>query len=82
MDPLSVSASLFGLLELTNGTLLAINELSRDLRHGPTDIASLAHNLQSLMGILNSVVHDNTRTIADSGRKHSPSFQAFYAIGA
>ena len=70
------------LLEITRGALKAIDDLGVDFRYAPTDIVSLTHSLQSLMGILDSVVQDNTRVIADSGRKHSPSFQALIAIGA
>lgn len=74
--------SVLSLVDGITGVLRNIDELARDFRHAPTDIASLAHSLQSLMGILDSVVHDNTSAIADSGRKHSPSFQDFFAIDA
>ena len=82
MDPMSIAVSLRVLLAGTSVALKAINELTQDYRHAPTEIASLAQSLQSLMGILDSMVRDNTTVIADNFRKHSPSFQALIAIGA
>ena len=78
MDPMSITS----LLDGTSVALKAINELTRDYRHAPADIASLAHSLQSLMDVLDSIVRDNRTVIADTYRKHSPSFQALIAIGA
>ena len=82
MDPLSVSASINSLIGVLGGALKASNEFSRDFRDAPTDITSLAESLQSLMGILDGVVHENIRVMTDSGRKQSLSFQALIAIGA
>lgn len=78
MEQISVA----GLLDSTTGVLKVIDELAREFRHAPTDIAPLARRLQSLIDILDSVIHDNMRVIADNGRKHSPSFQALIAVGA
>ena len=72
----------FGLLNGTGVALKVIQEFSQDIHHAPADIASLTRSLQSLIGILDLVTHDNIRVMADSGRKHSPSFQALIAIGA
>ena len=81
-DSTSVASAVGGLLDSTTEVLKVIDELAREFRHAPTDIASLARSLQSLIDILDSVVHDNIRAIADNGRKHSRSFQALIAIGA
>ena len=81
-DPISVLSAAGVLLDSTTGVLKAINELAREFHHAPTDIASLARSLQSLMDVLDNVVHENIRAIADNGRKHPPSFQALIAISA
>ncbi len=78
MDPLRF----YNLIAVTGGALKASNDFIRDFRDAPTDIASLADSLQSLMGVLDGVVHDNIRFMTDSGRKQSPSFQALIEIGA
>ena len=82
MDPMTISASITGLLDITRVSLKAIDDLTREFRYAPADIASLTSSLQSLMGILDSVVHDNIRARTDSGCKHSPSFQALNFIAA
>ena len=82
MDSLALVASVTGLIETTRGVLKVIDELAREFRHVPTDIAPLARSLQSLMDILDSVIYDDMRAIDINGRKHSPSFQALIAIGA
>ena len=79
MDPLSVSTGVLSLVEVTRKTLKAIDDLGQDSGLAPRDITSLARSLQSLMGILDSLVHYDT---ADSGCKHAPSFQALDFISA
>ena len=82
MDPVSVSASITGLLDITMVSLKAIDDLKQYNRHTPADLASLTSSLQSLMAILDSVVYENIRARADSGCKLSPSFQALNFIAA
>ena len=75
---LSIMADTLGAVaSLLNGSgvaLKAIQEFSEDFHHAPADIASLTRSLQSLIGILDTVTHDNTRVLADNGRKHSKFF--------
>ena len=81
-DPLSISASILVLLDTTRGSLKVIDDLTEESLDAPADIASLASSLHSLMGILDSVVHDEIKALTDSGRKPSPSFQALDFIAA
>ena len=75
------ATTILSLLDSASVALKAINELTQDYHHAPKDIASLGNSLQSLMGILDSMVNDNTTVTGNSCRKHSPSFQALIAIG-
>lgn len=79
MDPIIVSSSLIVLLGETRGV---VDDLTREFRHAPAEIASLTSSLQSLMGVLDSVAHDNIRARADNGCKHLPSFQPLNFIAA